>query len=182
MVGRAVILTTHSMEECEALCNRIGIMVNGRLVCLGSASQLKAAHGYGYQFEVTFASSANLSEAHANLRSFLQKQFPDGLRDEEEEGATTRARARYRLPKGQLPISAIFKLVEEHKEALRISEYSVSETTLEQLFIQFAKHQVEEGDTDAMEASNLTKDTESSGSDGARELRAAPGPGSSAAG
>ncbi|CAK9113314.1 ABC transporter A family member 1 (ABC transporter ABCA.1) (AtABCA1) (ABC one homolog protein 1) (AtAOH1) [Durusdinium trenchii] len=47
MLGRAVILTTHSMEECEALCSRIGIMVNGRLVCLGSASQLKATHGYG---------------------------------------------------------------------------------------------------------------------------------------
>ena len=27
----SVILTTHSMEECEALCNRIGIMVDGQL-------------------------------------------------------------------------------------------------------------------------------------------------------
>ena len=29
----SVILTTHSMEECEALCPRLGIMANGRLRC-----------------------------------------------------------------------------------------------------------------------------------------------------
>lgn len=146
MLGRAVILTTHSMEECEALCSRIGIMVNGRLVCLGSASQLKATHGYGYQFEVTFESSADLVEAHSGLKGFLEKQFT-GVRV--EESLPTRPRARYRLPKGQKPISAIFRLMEERKSTLRISEYSVSETTLEQLFIQFAKHQVEEGQEEA---------------------------------
>lgn len=27
MTGKSVILTTHSMEECEALCTRIGIQV-----------------------------------------------------------------------------------------------------------------------------------------------------------
>ena len=32
---RAMILTTHSMEECEALCARIGILVLGELKCLG---------------------------------------------------------------------------------------------------------------------------------------------------
>ncbi len=35
MANRAVILTTHSMEECEALCARIGILVLGELKCLG---------------------------------------------------------------------------------------------------------------------------------------------------
>lgn len=33
----SIILTTHSMEECEALCNRAGIMVGGRLRCLGTS-------------------------------------------------------------------------------------------------------------------------------------------------
>lgn len=30
-----------SMEECEALCTRLAIMVNGRLRCLGSIQHLK---------------------------------------------------------------------------------------------------------------------------------------------
>lgn len=40
----AVVLTTHSMEECEALCSRVGIMHQGRLVCLGSPQQLKVGN------------------------------------------------------------------------------------------------------------------------------------------
>jgi ATP-binding cassette, subfamily A (ABC1), member 3 len=32
----SIVLTTHSMEEAEALCTRMGIMVNGELKCLGS--------------------------------------------------------------------------------------------------------------------------------------------------
>lgn len=35
------VLSAHSMEECEALCTRLAIMVNGRLRCLGSIQHLK---------------------------------------------------------------------------------------------------------------------------------------------
>lgn len=48
----SVVLTTHSMEECEALCPRIGIMANGKLRCLGSAQHLKTKFGQGYQVEM----------------------------------------------------------------------------------------------------------------------------------
>jgi len=34
--NRAIILTTHSMEEAEVLCDRLGIFVDGRLVCIGN--------------------------------------------------------------------------------------------------------------------------------------------------
>eukprot|EP00198_Chlamydomonas_reinhardtii_P012318 XP_001701655.1 predicted protein [Chlamydomonas reinhardtii] len=36
----AVVLTTHSMEEAEALCDRLGVVVGGRLRALGSPQQL----------------------------------------------------------------------------------------------------------------------------------------------
>ncbi|CAN0378142.1 unnamed protein product, partial [Laminaria digitata] len=39
------------MEECEALCQRIGIMVGGRLKCLGSSQHLKTRFGKGFQLE-----------------------------------------------------------------------------------------------------------------------------------
>ncbi|KAF3836109.1 hypothetical protein F7725_028667 [Dissostichus mawsoni] len=39
--GRAVVLTSHSMEECEALCTRLAIMVNGSFKCLGTIQHLK---------------------------------------------------------------------------------------------------------------------------------------------
>lgn len=40
-----VILTTHYLEEAEALSDRIGIMVSGRLVALGTAAELKLQAG-----------------------------------------------------------------------------------------------------------------------------------------
>jgi ABC-2 type transport system ATP-binding protein len=40
-----IVLTTHYMEEAEALSDRIGIMKNGKLVALGTAQELKAQAG-----------------------------------------------------------------------------------------------------------------------------------------
>jgi ABC-type multidrug transport system ATPase subunit len=39
--GQSVLLTSHSMDECDALCSRLAIMVNGQLKCLGSPQHLK---------------------------------------------------------------------------------------------------------------------------------------------
>jgi len=44
----AIILTSHSMEECEALCSRIAIMVNGEFKCLGSVQHLRSKFGQGF--------------------------------------------------------------------------------------------------------------------------------------
>ncbi|XP_048226165.1 ABC transporter A family member 1 isoform X2 [Ricinus communis] len=48
----AVILTTHSMNEAQALCTRIGIMVGGRLRCIGSPQHLKTRFGNHLELEV----------------------------------------------------------------------------------------------------------------------------------
>ena len=49
---RGAILTTHSMEEADALCNRVGIMVKGELRCLGTSQHLKNKYGGGYMLEI----------------------------------------------------------------------------------------------------------------------------------
>jgi len=142
MRGRSVILTTHSMDECEALCSRIGIMVNGSLVCLGSASRLKDRHGSGYQFDVTFSKTADLKVAFKKLALFVKNLFPEGVRV--MEGSPGSARVKFRVPKGVRPISDIFRAVEERRAELSLEDYAVSETTLDQIFINFAKHQQDE--------------------------------------
>ncbi len=50
-----VILTTHYMEEAEALSDRIGIMKDGRLLAVGTVSELNAIAGKN-DFEETFVS------------------------------------------------------------------------------------------------------------------------------
>jgi len=48
----AVIITTHSMEEAEALCTKMGIMVGGNFKCFGSSQHIKDKYGTGYELEV----------------------------------------------------------------------------------------------------------------------------------
>lgn len=48
----SIILTTHSMEEAEALATRISIMVNGTFKCLGSVQHIKSKFGKGYEIEI----------------------------------------------------------------------------------------------------------------------------------
>ena len=44
----SILLTTHSMEEAEALCDRLGIFISGRLATLGPPSDLKRRYGTGF--------------------------------------------------------------------------------------------------------------------------------------
>ncbi len=53
--GQSVCMTTHSMVECEALCSRVGIMVNGSLRCLGTPQELKSTYGCGYLLKIRTA-------------------------------------------------------------------------------------------------------------------------------
>uniref|UniRef100_A0A3B4FC81 ATP-binding cassette sub-family A member 2 n=1 Tax=Pundamilia nyererei TaxID=303518 RepID=A0A3B4FC81_9CICH len=73
--GRSVVLTSHSMEECEALCTRLGIMVNGRFKCLGSIQHLKNRFGDGYMITVRTKSSSSVKE----VVRFFNRNFPEAL-------------------------------------------------------------------------------------------------------
>lgn len=205
----SVILTTHSMDECEALCPRIGIMANGRLRCLGSAQRLKSKFGQGFQVElkvksvdradedfegttdllIHFKPNAQESKDFFSLKdcvtvldrlsgnASLSKMVSDengggpgysiwkdatspvGVSiDELSAFATTELRmrklekfvsdtfptyvlrerqdtkARYEVSGNGLRISKIFASIEENKEQLCLTDYSVSQTSLEQVF------------------------------------------------
>jgi ABC-type multidrug transport system ATPase subunit len=47
--NRCMILTTHLMDEAETLCDRIGIILKGKIRCLGSQYKLKAEYGKGFK-------------------------------------------------------------------------------------------------------------------------------------
>ena len=131
----SVVLTTHSMEECEALCSRIGIMVGGTFRCLGSAQHLKNRFGGGYHLEIKTPST----DASLAVREFVET-FADGAVLHEAHAGTVK----YHLPKQSLSLSQVFQAVEDRKEDLQIEQYSVSQFSLEQIFIALAKTQEEE--------------------------------------
>ncbi|XP_013927416.1 PREDICTED: ATP-binding cassette sub-family A member 3-like [Thamnophis sirtalis] len=72
--GKSIISTSHSMEECEALCTRLAIMVNGQFKCLGSPQHLKSKFGSGYTL---LAKTHWDEEGHVeDFKAFVERTFP----------------------------------------------------------------------------------------------------------
>lgn len=74
------VLTTHSMDECEALCSRVGIMVSGRIMCLGSLQHLKERYGKGYQLDVGLRLPSN-DDVHRVMQELLTSTGTDSGAD-----------------------------------------------------------------------------------------------------
>lgn len=134
--GRCVLLTSHSMEECEALCTRMSIMVNGRFQCLGSVQHLKNKFGDGYTVTLRVAGSPPVLPP---VEEFIDSAFPGSLLKERHHNML-----QYQLPSAESSLAKIFNLLALRKDELNVEDYSVSQTTLDQVFINFAKHQSDE--------------------------------------
>ncbi|XP_028269247.1 ATP-binding cassette sub-family A member 2 isoform X3 [Parambassis ranga] len=130
--GRSVVLTSHSMEECEALCTRLGIMVNGRFKCLGSIQHLKNRFGDGYMITVRTKSSSNVKE----VIRFFNRNFPEAVLKERHH-----TKVQYQLKSERISLAQVFSKMEQVVEVLGIEDYSVSQTTLDNVFVNFAKKQ-----------------------------------------
>jgi ABC-2 type transport system ATP-binding protein len=52
--GKTILLTTHNMEEADALCHRLAIIDHGRVIALGTPGELKASVPGGYLVRLRF--------------------------------------------------------------------------------------------------------------------------------
>jgi ABC-2 type transport system ATP-binding protein len=52
--GKTVLLTTHNMEEADALCRRLAIIDHGRIIALGAPAELKASIPGGFLLRLRF--------------------------------------------------------------------------------------------------------------------------------
>jgi ATP-binding cassette subfamily A (ABC1) protein 1 len=138
-----IILTTHSMEECEALCTKVGIMVAGRFRCMGNVQHLKAVHGQGFTVEIKTKGSGTTDEEAMQqtqsvnqLERFFREKFAGSQVIERNPD-----RIVFKVPQEGQSVSRVFRVIEEHKEQLNILEYSCSQTSLEQIFNYFANQE-----------------------------------------
>uniref|UniRef100_A0A7N9AYI5 ATP-binding cassette, sub-family A (ABC1), member 12 n=1 Tax=Mastacembelus armatus TaxID=205130 RepID=A0A7N9AYI5_9TELE len=126
----AVVLTSHSMEECEALCSRLAIMVKGQFQCLGSLQHIKNRFGSGFTVKMYLANAS--CDARA-ITDFMQRKFPSTyLKDQHS------TMVEFRVPVAPGGVADIFNQLESNKSTLHIKHFSVSQTTLDEVFINFA--------------------------------------------
>lgn len=77
-------LSSHSMEECEAICTRLTIMVDGELKCLGSAQYLKNKFPKGFIVAVRIAGKGKMNRLAPEtimiqITNYMTKQCPGSV-------------------------------------------------------------------------------------------------------
>jgi ABC-2 type transport system ATP-binding protein len=128
--GLTVLLSTHYMEEADALCDRVAIIDHGRILVVDTPSALKRDHGTGVVIDVGLAAPAD-EDVRRALRGIptvtLVEDSPPGL-DGQRDGTTLRVGAE----SSDGIVGAIVAAVAPHAT---LRDLSVSDTTLESVFI-----------------------------------------------
>ena len=125
--NRSIILTTHFMEEADALSDRIAIMNHGQIKCCGSPIFLKNTFGSGYR--LTLAKSFNFSEeAFKSLLNSKIKNYIIESNIAAEMCVSIPFNFNSELPK-------LLSDIELFKNKLGIDGYGISSPTIEEVFI-----------------------------------------------
>ncbi|KAF4122711.1 ABC-type branched-chain amino acid transport system, ATPase component [Geosmithia morbida] len=172
--GRSILLTTHSMEEADALAHRAGIMAR-RMLAMGTPDELRRRFGDMLHIHLVHRDAPRTTDAemdrvtrwireslptadvetktyHGQLR--FQVSATDVLaatgsmaRQEQQkrtagDGVTGDAEA---AANNRSAIGRLLILLEENRSALGIGHYSVSPTTLDEVFLSIVgRHNVQE--------------------------------------
>ncbi|KAL5816491.1 hypothetical protein ACOSQ3_024869 [Xanthoceras sorbifolium] len=129
--GRAIILTTHSMEEADSLGDRIAIMARGRVRCIGTSIRLKSKFGAGFIANVSFTGSNNDPEAVKHFSEHHVSVVP------KEE---TKSHMTYVIPHDrERTLTNFFAELEDRQGECGIADIQLSLTTLEEVFLNIAK-------------------------------------------
>lgn len=120
------------MEECDALCTRLAIMVKGKFVCLGSPQHLKNKFGNVYILKAKIKVDTDDNKLE-EFKEFIERVFPGSELKHENQGILS-----YYIPSKDNSWGKVFGVLEEAKEEFNLEDYSISQITLEQVFLTFA--------------------------------------------
>jgi ABC-type multidrug transport system ATPase subunit len=129
---RVIILTSHSMEEADALGDRIGVMSHGKLKCIGTSLHLKNKFGLGYRLNLTCS-----PENQETLKECVNRMLPGC-----ELIAETGVNFVFGVQTKNLPqLVPFFKFIEENSTSdhFFIKDWGLSQTTLEEVFLKVTK-------------------------------------------
>ncbi|XP_029170086.1 LOW QUALITY PROTEIN: uncharacterized protein LOC114939826 [Nylanderia fulva] len=132
-----VILTSHSVAECENLCTRVGILARAGLRCIGTPQHLKHKFGEGYVIFLRFGQPVSPT----NLRSAILKYLPQAMISSRQATA-----ARLLLPRSQdTTLSVSFNMVKLLAEELKATDYTLTQSSLDQVLVNFSEELDDEG-------------------------------------
>ncbi|XP_043640765.1 phospholipid-transporting ATPase ABCA3 [Drosophila teissieri] len=132
---RTVVLTSHSMDECEELCNRLAIMAHGKFKCLNNICALKRLSGFTIKLKMKEDTETEVNVS--TITGTLKSQFANLELRESHAGTLT-----YFVSTQESVVlwSNVFKIAEDYlgdRLSDLVADYSVNECTLEDIFLKF---------------------------------------------
>ncbi|XP_041450716.1 LOW QUALITY PROTEIN: phospholipid-transporting ATPase ABCA3-like [Drosophila obscura] len=139
--GKAVLLSSHSMEEVEALCTQLAIMVDGKIHCLGSQQRIKNkfAQCLVIKLHVDTGSLESMAYTVLKVKNQMESDFPTASLEEEFGGRLT-----YHIPIAKMRWSRVFSYVERNRSPWKVVDYSLTQPSLEDVFLDIAKKKANE--------------------------------------
>merc|ERR1711968_382826 len=143
--GRCIILTTHSMEEADALGDEVVVLGKGKVQAQGTSIDLKNSFGIGFHLHVVKDAEKLKSGEFKSSDIFeLLKKHLDG-----EDGLTmltdVGAECSFAIPRDKATyFPTLFSAFAAEKENLGIEQFAISQTTLEEVFLELEKKEKEE--------------------------------------
>ncbi|KAL6875223.1 P-loop containing nucleoside triphosphate hydrolase protein [Trichoderma novae-zelandiae] len=161
--GRSILLTTHSMEEADALAGRVGIIA-GRMLALGTPDDLRHRYGDALHVHLVSSTAPRTTDEEMNvITSWIRETLPTA----KLESKMYQGQLRFSVLSSQVlsitedpsrdtvtpvardisqgAIGRLVVLLEENKARLGVEHYSVSTTTLDEVFLDIVgQHNVQE--------------------------------------
>jgi ATP-binding cassette, subfamily A (ABC1), member 3 len=128
--GRTIILTTHYMEEADALSDRIVLMNHGKVKCCGSPLFLKDRFGSGYRITVSKADHFDLDLLNNTIASVTNKPPIVQTNIAREITISVPNDASALMPQ-------ILENLESNKKQIGIIDYGISSSTVEEVFLRY---------------------------------------------
>lgn len=129
--SKSVLLTSHTMEEVEALTSRLTIMVDGKLKCIGSKQYLKNKYSKGYTIGLEYLMENKSNGATANANQLLEefKNYQTTLIE------SSSSNLKFQINIGLEQLADIYKNLQRLKNQRLVKHYSVNQTNIEEIFI-----------------------------------------------
>lgn len=133
--GRTILLSSHCMEECEAVCSRVGMLVKGKMVCIGTIERLANKFAKGCILTIRCkrlkVNEDETEEQQERLMKFIKEKLPTAVLIESFKEVYTFQIER----QPSLSWTKVFSIIDKNKTFLGIEGFTLAQSSLEQVFL-----------------------------------------------
>ncbi|UMM24570.1 hypothetical protein L5515_004741 [Caenorhabditis briggsae] len=148
----ALMLTSHSMDECEALCSRIAVLNRGSLIAIGSSQELKSLYGNNYTMTLTLYEPAQRDV----IVQLVAARLPNSVLKTTSTNKTLNLK--WQIPKEKDDCwSEKFEMVQRLAKDLGVKDFILAQSSLEETFLRLAG--LDDDQLDTHSTVNITHST-----------------------